>query len=254
MIKITKILIVFIMLFNSAFSKDLDPKSIIAKANKEYKNQNFEAALESYSSVLHQGLVSSELYYNIGNTYYRMGRMGYAILNYEKALKLAPGDEDIKHNLSVANAHTADKIEVLPKLFLIEWWDSLVMLFTVNGWAFIFILTFILFLSTIGFYYYFRNSEYQKSLFFLGIFNLILLVFVFTLFLVRLNDETSNEFGILIETSANVKVSPDYDSNDAFIIHEGIKFKIEDKVENWTKIKLKDGKVGWLNNNNYKSI
>jgi SH3-like domain-containing protein len=69
-----------------------------------------------------------------------------------------------------------------------------------------------------------------------------------------LNDETSNEFGILIETSANVKVSPDYDSNDAFIIHEGIKFKIEDKVENWTKIKLKDGKVGWLNNNNYKSI
>jgi len=201
--------IIFLTLFTSYnfFSQELDPKSLIKKGNKEYKNQNYEAALESYSAVLHQGLVSSELYYNLGNTYYRMGKIGYSVLNYEKALKLAPGDEDIKHNLSVANAHTIDKIEVLPKLFLIEWWDSLVMLFTVNGWAYTFIIIFTSFLIIIGLYYYHRNSNYQKPLFFFGSFNLVVLIFVAFLFIVRINDESSIEYGILLESSANVKVS-----------------------------------------------
>jgi len=252
-----KIFIYFIILYSvstTIFAQDFDPQDLLKKANKAYNKQNFEEALNYYSQILHHGLVSSELYYNIGNSYYRMGKIGYAILNYEKALKLSPGDDDIKHNLSVANSHTVDKIEELPKLFLIEWWDSLVMLFSVNTWAFIFILFFVIFLTLIGFYYYYRYSKYQKPLFFLATFNLIILFFVLTLFIVRFNDERSNEYGILLETSANVKVSPDFEANDAFIIHEGIKFKIEDKVENWTKIKLRDGKIGWLNNNYFKSI
>jgi tetratricopeptide (TPR) repeat protein len=249
--------IYFLILFvcySTLFSQEFDTRSLLKKANNEYKNQNYEEALNYYSKILHQGLVSSELYYNIGNTYYRLGKIGYAILNYEKALKLAPGDDDIKYNLRVANAHTIDKIEVLPKLFLLEWWDSLLMLFSVNTWALIFILFFVTFLTTIGFYYYYRNSEFQKPLFFFGVFNLFLLFIVLTLFLIRLNDETTNEYGILVEQTANVKVAPDFDANDAFIIHEGIKFKIEDKVENWTKIKIKDGKVGWVNNNYFKAI
>ncbi len=252
--KANKFLILFLLISTLSFANEKELINYIQKGNIEYKNQNYELALENYLKVLHQGYTSAELYYNIGNTYYRLGKLGYAILNFEKALKLAPGDEDAQHNLKVANAHTIDRLQTIPKLFLIEWWDYLLMLFTFNGWAFIFILFFILFLALIAFYFYYKNSSYQKPIFFAGLANIVLLFLVLTILIVRYNYETTNEFGILVESNANVKVAPDFDANDAFIIHEGIKFKIEDKVENWTKIKLTDGKVGWLNNNLFKPI
>lgn len=252
--KVNKFLILFLLIANFIFANENELKKYIENGNNEYKNQNYELALENYLKVLHKGYTSSELYYNIGNAYYRLGKIGYAILNYEKALKLSPGDEDTQHNLKVANAHTIDRLQIIPKLFLIEWWDSLLMLFTFNGWAFIFILFFISFLTLIAFYYYYKNSNYQKTIFFAGLVNIVFLTLALIILIVRYNYETTTEYGVLLESNANVKVAPDFDANDAFIIHEGIKFKIEDKVENWTKIKLTDGKVGWLNNKSFKPI
>jgi len=250
-----KLFLLSIILFNmSLFAQDGNPEDLLKKANTYYANLSYNEALENYSTVLHKGLVNAELYYNLGNTYYRLGNIGHAILNYEKALKLDPSDEDIKYNLKIANAHTADKIEQLPKLFFIEWWDSIVMSLTIGQWGAFLIMVYILFISLIAVYYYYRNSNLQKPLFFIGLSNVIILIFITMFFINRISYETKNEYGILLESSANVKVSPDYNGNDAFIIHEGIKFIIEDKVNNWSKIKLNDGKVGWLNNNAFKTI
>ncbi len=250
------IFVLTILLFSgiNLFAADENMLLIMKKANKQYQEQNYEEALLNYNKILHTGLESSELYYNLGNTYYRIGKLGYAILNYEKALKFSPGDEDIKYNLRIANAHSVDKIEELPQVFFIEWWNSFVMLFSVGGWSLLTILVYISFISIIGVYYYFRNSSYQKAVFLAGSINLSILVLVTILFINRITKETGNEYGILLENTANVKVSPDDKSNDAFIIHEGIKFVIEDKVNDWSKIKLNDGKIGWLNNNYFKSI
>ncbi|MFH0736554.1 MAG: tetratricopeptide repeat protein [bacterium] len=252
--KIIFIIIIFLFSGINLFASDDNMLLIMKKANKLYQDQNYDEALLSYKSILHTGLESSELYYNIGNTYYRIGKLGYAILNYEKALKLSPGDEDIKYNLRIAYAHSVDKIEEIPQVFLIEWWNSLVMLFTVSGWSIISILIYILFISLIGVYYYFRNSSFQKPAFMAGVVTLSVLIIVSILFINRITKETGSEYGILVENTANVKVSPDDKSNDAFIIHEGIKFVIEDKVNDWSKIKLNDGKIGWLTNNYFKSI
>ena len=249
------IFVLTILLFSgNLFAANENMLLKMKKANKLYQEQNYEQALSNYQSILHTGLESSELYYNLGNTYYRMGRLGYAILNYEKAIKLSPSDEDIKYNLKIANAHSVDKIEELPQVFLIEWWNSLVMLFSVGGWSWITILVYISFITVIGVYYYFRNGSFQKAAFIAGTINLSILVIVTILFINRITKETGNEYGVLLENTANVKVSPDDKSNDAFIIHEGIKFVIEDKVNDWSKIKLNDGKIGWLNNNYFKSI
>lgn len=249
------ILVLFILIFtNFLYAANDDALVLLKKANKLYQEQNYEEALTYYENILHKGLESSELYYNLGNTYYRLGRLGYAVLNYERALKLSPSDEDIKYNLRIANAHSIDKIEEIPQVFFVEWWNALVMSFTINGWAVFVIIVFIMFITLIGLYYYYRNSNLQKPLFFTGAANLAVLIIIALLFVTRISHETSNEYGVLLENTANVKVSPDDNSNDAFIIHEGIKFVIEDKVNNWTKIKLNDGKVGWLNNNYFKTI
>ncbi len=249
------ILVLFILIFSSVLHAANDEAlDLLKKANKLYQEQNYEEALRYYENILHQGLESSELYYNLGNTYYRLGKLGYSVLYYEKALKLSPSDEDIKYNLRIANAHSIDKIEEIPQVFIVEWWNALVMSFTINGWAVFVIVVFIMFITLIGLYYYYRNSNLQKPLFFTGTANLAVLIIIALLFATRISHETSNQYGVLIENSASVKVSPDDKSNDAFIIHEGIKFVIEDEVNNWSKIKLNDGKVGWINNNYFKSI
>src|SRR5690606_3967693 len=94
-----------------------------------------DKAIEVYKDLINSGFEGTSLYYNLGNSYYRTGKIGLAILYYEKALKLSPGDEDIRHNLALANLKTIDKVESLPKFFLFEWWDSLLTLFTISGWT-----------------------------------------------------------------------------------------------------------------------
>jgi hypothetical protein len=182
----------------------------------------------------------------LGNCYFRLDKPGYAILYYEKAKKLSPGDDDINHNLLFAQKNTIDRIDTLPSIFIFEWWESLITLLTVDGWTYLLLIFLFLLLLSISVFLLTRNPVFNRYSFFGGVISLILLLFTLTVLLVQLNADRYHQYGIIIETVVEVKTSPDQNSQDAFIIHEGLKVRIEDKLDNWFKIKLEDGKIGWL--------
>ncbi|MCB9259754.1 MAG: tetratricopeptide repeat protein [Ignavibacteriales bacterium] len=250
--KITIYLLVFILGFGFLNAQDLE--NIMKTGNDFYQNKQYDQAIENYESILMQGYVSSDLYYNLGNSYFRNGDVGKAILNFEKSLKLSPSNEDAAYNLRIANARTVDKIQEIPPIFFIKWWEVLLTTFTSTGWQVIIFIFYIFLLVCIALYFLVRNVQIQKYAFIFGILNIAALVFTVIFFFASLERESSNDYGILLSSVTTAKISPDKSSNDAFVIHEGIKFKIEDEVNNWVKIKLSDGKIGWIPTNTFDII
>ena len=251
-----KILLCFIsiLFISNSFSFAQNEEKIFQQGNEYFQQRQYEQAIESYRKLINSGYEGTALFYNLGNAYYREGKIGYAILYYEKALKLSPGDEDIKHNLAIANLKTIDKLESLPKFFLFEWWEGLLALFTASGWTIISYIFYLLLILSIAFYFYVRNTFQQKVVLISGFAGFILLILSSTLLVIKLNKELNIKNGVVVENTVNVKLSPDSGSNDAFIIHEGLKVKLEDKVDKWIKIRLEDGKVGWIQESNTKVI
>ncbi|HSP88861.1 MAG TPA: tetratricopeptide repeat protein [Ignavibacteriaceae bacterium] len=247
-------LFVSLILLSASFSFAQNEEKLFQQGNEYFRQKQYDKAIESYHQLVNSGYEGTALYYNLGNAYYRVGKIGYAILYFEKALKLSPGDEDIKHNLTLANLKTIDRLESLPQFFLFEWWESLLALFTTSGWTVTVYIFYILFIFSIAFYFFIRNSLQQRVVLITGITSLILLLLSSTLLIIKLNKELNIKSGVVVENTVNVKLSPDTGSNDAFIIHEGIKVKLEDKVDNWIKIRLEDGKVGWIQNDDAKII
>ncbi len=223
----------------------LDAKSMMQKGNGLYQKNNFSEAAQIYQKLVDEGYEGTALYYNLGDAYYRLNKIGYAILNYERALKLSPGDDDVQHNLALANTKTVDQIESLPKFFIFQWWESLLAVFNLSGWTYTAYILYLLILISFGIYFMVKNPQFQRYAFFSGVISAVFLLFAATLLIVKLNREVNIKSGVIIEPSVIAKVSPDKDSNDAFVIHEGLKVRLEDNIGNWYKIRLQDGKIGW---------
>lgn len=224
------------------------------QAREYYRNNEFDKAINIYEELRNDGYQGTSLFFNLANSYYRIGKLGYAILNYERALKLSPSDEDVKHNIAFANLSTVDRIQPLPTFFLFEWWESILASLTVNGWTYLAYLFFLLLIVFIVIYFFARSIFQQKLILFSGLGVLVIFLLVVSLLIVKINREETLISGVVIEQSVTVKTSPDTKSTDAFVIHEGLKVNLEDKIDNWVKIKLADGKVGWVVNNSIEKI
>ncbi|MFZ1517821.1 MAG: tetratricopeptide repeat protein [Ignavibacteriaceae bacterium] len=238
-------IIIFILIILSSLAK-AESNSIMQTANEYYKNNRYQLAIEEYNKLLLDGFEGTSLYYNLGNAHYRLGKVGFAILYYEKALKLSPNDEDVKHNLALAKLNLQDKVDTLPPFFIFNLWEGLLASISVTGWTIIVYIVFILLLIVSVAYFFSRNVSEQRISFFSGAGLAIALVFAIILLVVKMNKEYNVKDGIIVETAVVVKSSPDYSSKDSFQIHEGLKVTLEDQVDNWVKIRLNDGKIGWI--------
>ena len=237
--------IFYLLIFLSSLAKT-DSNSIMQTANEYYKNNRYQLAIEEYNKLLLDGFEGTSLYYNLGNAHYRLGKVGYAILYYEKALKLSPNDEDVMHNLALAKLNLKDKVDTLPPFFIFNLWEGILAAFSVTGWTIIVYIIFILVLIVFVVYFFSRSVTEQRMSFFTGIGLTVILLLTISLLIVKMNKEFNTKDGVIIETSVIVKSSPDYSSKDSFQIHEGLKVRIEDNVDDWVKIRLDDGKIGWI--------
>ena len=228
------------------FAKNIDEQ--MQQAGAFYRNGEFDKAIKIYEDLRSEGYEGTSLYFNLANSYYRIGKLGYAILNYERALKNSPSDEDVKHNLAFANLSTVDRIQPLPTFFLFEWWESILVLLSVNGGTYITFFFYLLLLFLIVAYFFAKTISQQKLILFSGLGTLVILLLSVSLLIVKINREQTVIGGVVIEQSITVKTSPDPKSTDAFVIHEGLKVNLEDQLDEWVKIRLADGKVGWVEN------
>lgn len=208
---------------------------------------DYAAAIEVYEGIGAGGTESHALYYNLGNAYYKSGNIAKAIINYERALLLSPGDEDTRFNLSLAKSKTVDKVQEPYTLFITEWVDALVNAFSLSGWAVTAIAAFIVLLLALIVYLFGKCVRVRKLAFFVAIMSLLVTVVANYAAAQQSERLTNRTAAIIIAPSITAKSTPDNSGTDLFVIHEGRKVQISDDTMNsWKEIKLEDGTVGWI--------
>lgn len=222
--------------------------------NKAYIDGDYEKAIEEYNAILDGGEYSMKLYYNLANAYFKTGANGKAILYYNKALRIAPSQEDIRHNLALAEAKTKDRIVEIPEFFVNRWvrtvrnsmscmaWSvlSLAMLGAVLAFGVLFLLA-----SRIG---------WRKSGFYGVLCGIILFIATTSFAISSRNDMLNHNEAIVMGTAISVKSSPDRSATDLFVLHEGTKVEVATEVDEWCEIVIADGKKGWTERKNIEEI
>jgi tetratricopeptide (TPR) repeat protein len=220
--------------------------SLLARGNEYYMQHQYDMAEKYYSRILQLGYESYDLYYNLGNTLYKQEKVAAAILYYEKALQLKPGDDDTKHNLTLANAKIVDKIDAIPEFFMIRWVKALRGLFSPDQWAVICLVFFIGGLSGFTLLYLGQHPGLKRTGLNVGISLAFLTILSFLFMFGRIKGIKERSSGIIMTPSVNARSSPDEQSTNVFVLHEGTKVIIRDSVQNWKEIKIANGNTGWI--------
>ena len=226
----------------------------VARANKAYSAGSYSVAADLYLKVAESGYASPELYYNMGNAFFKMNDNARAILWYERALRLDPGSEDINFNLNVANTKISDKIEPLPELFYKRWFNGLVRVSSTDTWAMMFIFMVISGLLCLVLYFASRVLILRKIGFWTASGLFILALFTFLLAWSGYNHTQSANEAIIFAPTITVKSSPDDKSTDLFVLHEGTKVQLLDNISGWYEVRIANGSVGWLPNSSLEKI
>lgn len=230
------------------------PANEFAEANKLYAEKNFSEAIVKFERMIKEGYTAPEVYYNLGNAYYKNGNLAAAVLNYERARRLAPADEDIEFNLKVANAATIDKIEPAPRVFYMKWWEDFVNSkpadqHSQQGIVFLWIAFF-----SGAIYLFSRHSVIKRIAFFTGAALLAAALFNFYLSSSQVRSQESNRSAIIFSASAYVKSSPDDNSTNLFMLHSGTKVEVKDELEGWKRIRIANGNEGWIKSDQLETI
>lgn len=215
-------------------------------ADSAYIRNDYTAAIQIYESLLKEG-VSADIYYNLGNSYYKAGEIGKAILNYERALLINPSNSDIKANLQIAQSKAIDKVEKIPELFYVTWYRNIASSTAADTWGIWGIILFWTALAAI-LLFIFSHTSLLKKIGFFGALSSLVLVILFNSFAnYQQNKMEDKSSAIVLSPSVTVRSTPSESGTSLFILHEGHKVTIKDNsMSQWKEIVLEDGKVGWI--------
>ena len=225
---------------------DKSNDEVWAEANAAYVNANYGDAIFKYESLLARGIDSWVLYYNLGNACFKDGRIAKAILNYNRAQRLAPANSDIAYNLAIANAYVKDKIEAMPVFFAKRWVQQLQGSLSSNSWAFMSLVFFALFLAALILYLLMSRLSLRKTGFYGGILCLLLFIMSLGFSYSEKKQITDPTQAVVMEDAVPVKSSPDNGSKDIFVLHAGTKVEVVSELNGWREIMISDGNKGWL--------
>ena len=244
----------YIVLFISTSVFATDVSNPFQDGNIQYNDGKYQAAITRYESVLATGQQSAEVYFNLGNCYYKLHQVAPAIYNFEKALQLNPNDSEIQTNLEFAQKMTIDDIKVIPKVGF----DKLIADFTssyhYDTWAWITVVFGFIFLAFfIG--YYFSPTAFKKRIYFSGMFVVLLLIITSVSSGIFEKNRLANEkAAIVFAETASLKGEPKATSQETILLHEGAKVYILESIANWKKVKLTDETTGWIEENAIKEL
>ncbi|MFC2110271.1 tetratricopeptide repeat protein [Bacteroidota bacterium] len=236
-------------MLNAQTSEDL-----FEEANELYRNNNYTEAIAKYKKVETKNTISSELYFNIGNAYYKLNKVAESVYYFEKALLLNPLNEDARVNLVFAKRMTIDNIEELPKTVLQNIEEKFVQKLSYNQWAWLAVIS-SLAMAVFFMLYYFSYIPMRKRMYFVGtLFSIIVLITSLLITYKEFSVSKTKIEAIVFQESVSVKNAPTDTSDEVFELHEGTKVFVLDKVADWKKIKLADGKTGWINKEAIKEL
>lgn len=216
------------------------------RGNSLYNQEKYQDAIDAYKSILDTGQESASLYYNLANAHYKLSNIASSIFYYEKALELEPSDEDIKNNLAFAQKTTIDAIDVIPEGFISRTLKKFTNTLNFDSWAWFSVFCIVVFVVLFILYYTGRSSS-QKRIFFMS--SWVILIFgVFAVFFAfrQYSFQKNNQFAIIFAQEVVIKSEPNLRSEEVFELHEGTKVQVTETVNDWKKIKLTDGKIGWI--------
>ncbi len=234
-----------IMLPGISFAGDDVWEAAFEKGNELYAKEQYSNALEHYEIALLSGHQSWELCFNIGNAHYRSGNYPLAILYYEKAMRLNPKERDIQENLTLAEHKIADRFESMPEFLVTAWWLGFIKTFSATGWAIVIFVMFFLSLASVFFYMSGNTHGKKRAGFYCMIASSALRIVSF-IAAVGVYNESKKEYAIVMQVSVDAKTSPEDRSQTAFILHEGSKVLIEDRIGPYGKVRIKNGSRAWV--------
>lgn len=227
-------------------------------ADAAYREKNYVESIKLYEAqVVRNRSInqeSAQLYYNLGNAYFRDNQIAKAIVNYERALLINPGDSDIRHNLRFAKTRIEDKIDSVDSFFINKWVRSLQNLYSANTWAIIGVVLFTLFIVAIGVYMISLQLSMRKISFYVGIVLFFAVVITNVFAFQQKRKITNRSTAIVMSASVSIYTSPDAHSQELFRLHEGAKVTIKREEGRWVEIVIANGSVGWLQKMNVEVI
>lgn len=238
------------LMFSSLQAKEPDVKA----AQDLYDQNEFRQAADLYQAVIDSGYVSAAVYFNMGNSFFKLNNIPRAILNYERALRLAPGDEAIRFNLELSRSMIYDRIETVPDMFLVVWLKDIRDLLSVRQWSWLSVVLFVLSLSAILLFFFMQMGRWRYVFFWVGAVCLMLSLGAFKGAFFQYRNVTSVNSAIIFTPTVTVKSAPGDGGTNLFILHEGTKVTIDDKVGEWIEIRIPNGTKGWLRNSDVEVI
>lgn len=222
------------------------PKQLMSQGNMAYQKSDFATAAKCYSEVLEAGYADAEVYYNLGNAYFRQDEFGQAILNYERALRLKPNFRDAQENLDLAYSKTEDEIKALPELFIVTWARNVTNWFSHTGWRIVILCLLALIGAAVVVFALSSDYLWRKGSLIGGGAATALLLIAIACSIATGVRQNSHSKAIVTSPLVVVKSSPENNSVDKLILHEGTKVDVEETLGEWHKIHIADGNTGWL--------
>ncbi len=242
--RIVAVLILLLSATTHASADEID--ALFLKGNDYYQSGEYTLAIAQYDKILDAGFESWETYYNLANAFYKQGDVARAILNYERANRLEPGNDDIGFNLDLARLSAVDRIQEIPPLFWHVWLRNLLNLFGLDFLALMTIAAYLLAFGILIVRVVIPDLRRRQSVSAVLVVSTVLLLFLSGVFAFGVYEKESNRPAIVMAQEVDVKSAPGEASTDVFSLHAGARVQVKESSAGWTKIRLADGKIGWV--------
>lgn len=230
----------------SAFGTRSDVDALWERANHLYSAGDWNGAVATYDSIVNEGWESAPLYYNLAGAHFKAGSRGEAILNYHRAQRLAPSDDDIAYNLAYVESFVKDKIEVVPEFALNRWMGRVKSVMSADAWGVLALVMLGVMLVALGFFLLALRRGIRKVGFVVAVVSLVIVVGSVCFGSAARKALVSDNEAVVLSTAAAVKASPEKTGKDLFILHEGTKVEVLDAFGEWSEIRIADGNEGWI--------